>query len=87
LRKNRSSAAAIVRVGVKSGVLWPELDPAWSNWGDGPLAVPELLNLWVYPSLWRPLLPRHLAQLTVERPDLSPELQSLPQVAQQTEGV
>jgi hypothetical protein len=43
------------------------------------------MNLFIYPSLWRPLLPRHLAQLTVERPDLRPELQSLPQVGQQTQ--
>jgi hypothetical protein len=87
LRKNRSLAQAIVRVKVQSGVLWPELDGAWKVWGDGPLTVPEAINLFVYPSLWRPLLPRHLAQLTVERPDLRPELQCLPQVAQQTEGV
>ena len=87
LPKNRSLAQGIVRVSVRSGVLWPELDGAWKVWGDGPLTVPESLNLFVYPSLWRPLLPRHLAQLIVERPDLRPEIQSLPQVAQQTEGV
>jgi hypothetical protein len=87
LRKNPSLAAVIVRVSVRSGVLWPQLDEPSRYWGDGPLAVPEAINLFVYPSLWRPLLQRHLAQLMVERPDLRPELQSLPQVAQQPEGV
>lgn len=85
LRKNSSMAPVIATVSVRSGVLWPELDNAAKMWGDGPLAVPEAMNLFIYPSLWRPLLPRHLAQLTVERPDLRPELQSLPQVGQQTE--
>jgi hypothetical protein len=79
VRKNPSLAAGIVCVGARSGVLWVELDGAFGLWGDGPLVVPESLNLFVYPSLWRPLLPRHLAQLLVERPDLRPELRSLPQ--------
>jgi hypothetical protein len=87
LQKNRSLAPAIVRASVSSGVLWPELDRAWKLWGDGPLMIPEAINLFVYPSLWRPLLPRHLAQLIIERPDLRAELQSLPQVVQQTEEV
>lgn len=87
LRNNPSLAAVIVRVSVRSGVLWPQLDEPSRYWGDGPLAVPEAINLFVYPSLWRPLLQRHLAQLMVERPDLRPELQSLPLVAQQPEGV
>ena len=85
MRKNTALAHGIIRVRVSSGVLWPELDRASSLWGDGPLTVPEAVNLFIYPSLWRPLLPRHLAQLTVERPDLRPELQSLPQVGQQAE--
>jgi len=68
LRKNPSLAAVIVRVSVRSGVLWPQLDEPSRYWGDGPLAVPEAINLFVYPSLWRPLLQRHLAQLMVERP-------------------
>jgi hypothetical protein len=87
LGKNPTLAAGIVRVSVSSGVLWPQLDYSFKIWGDGPLAVPEALNLFVYPSLWRPLLPRHLTQLLVERPDLRPELQSLPQVTRQTGGV
>ena len=82
-----SLAAVIVRVSVRSGVLWPQLDEPSRYWGDGPLTVPEAINLFLYPSLWRPLLQRHLAQLMVERPDLRPELQSLPQVAQQIKGV
>ncbi len=85
LRKNRPLAQGLVRVGVRSGVLWLELDNPWKLWGDGPLTVPEAINLFVYPSLWRPLLPRHLAQLNVERPDLRAELRSLPQVGQQAE--
>jgi hypothetical protein len=87
LQKNSSLAPAIVRASVRSGVLWPELDRAWKLWGDGPLMVPEAINLFVYPSLWRPLLPRHLAQLMIERPDLRAEIESLPQVAQHSEEV
>jgi hypothetical protein len=85
LRKNPSMAPVITTVSVRSGVLWPDLDNASKLWGNGPLAVPESMNLFIYPSLWRPLLPRHLAQLNVERPDLRPELQSLPQVGQEAE--
>ena len=81
LRKNPTFVARIIGVSAKSGVLWPELDGAWKLWGDGPLLLPEAINLFVYPSLWRPLLPRHLAQLLAERPDLHSELESLPQVA------
>jgi len=85
LRKNSAMARVISTVSVRSGVLWPELDNPSKLWGNGPLAVPEAMNLFVYPSLWRPLLPRHLAQLSIERPDLRPELQSLPQMGQQAE--
>ena len=80
LRKNSSLAPAIAMMSVRSGVLWAELDHSSKLWGNGPLVVPEALNLFIYPSLWRPLLGRHLAQLNVERPDLRSELQSLPQV-------
>ncbi len=86
LRKNRSLTPAVVGVSVRAGVLWPELDTAWRSWGDGPLSVPESINLFVYPSMWRPLLPRHLVQLRVDRPDLQAELQSLPQVEEGNES-
>jgi hypothetical protein len=87
LKKNPKLAPTIIGVSVKSGVLWPQLDAAWTLWGDGPLTIPEAINLFIYPSLWRPLLPRHLAQLSVERPDLRQELRSLPQVVQETDSV
>jgi hypothetical protein len=85
MRKYSALAPSVVRVSVRSGVLWADLDRASKLWGDGPLAVPEAINLFIYPSMWRPLLPRHLAQLMVERPDLRSELQSLPPVGQQAE--
>lgn len=87
LHRNGSLTPSILRVGVKSGVLWVELDDSAKLWGDGPLAIPEAINLFIYPSLWRPLLQRHLAQLRVERPDLRAELESLPQVTQKTVSV
>jgi hypothetical protein len=67
-------------VSVNDGVLWVKLDAVWGHWGAGPIVIPEAINCFVYPSLWRPLLPRHQRQLKVERPDLRAELQSLPQV-------
>ena len=84
LRRNPALTHTLSSVSLRSGVLWPELDSSSKLWGDGPLTVPEAINLFIYPSLWRPLLPRHFAQLAVERPDLKPELQSLPQVCQQS---
>jgi hypothetical protein len=86
LRKNGKLASAVVGVSVRTGVLWPELDPAFKLWGDGPLAVPEAINLFIYPSLWRPLLPRHLTQLKVNRPDLRSELRCLPQLEEENEA-
>jgi hypothetical protein len=87
LRKNRLPASTVVGVSVRTGVLWPELDASSKSWGDGPLVVPEAINLFVYPSLWRPLLPRHLKLLRVDRPDLRAELQSLPQVEEENESL
>jgi hypothetical protein len=66
----------IVRVEVRAGVLWPTLDRSAALWGDGPTAVPENINLFIYPSMWRPLLPPHRAQLLTERPDLGNEMGS-----------
>jgi hypothetical protein len=86
-RKNAASAQTIIRVSVRSGVLWPDLDRSSHLWGNAALAVPEAINMFIYPALWRPLLPRHLAQLWVERPDLRPELQSLPQVAKRPDEI
>ncbi|MBE0542222.1 MAG: type IV secretion system DNA-binding domain-containing protein [Verrucomicrobia bacterium] len=48
IRKNPNLAPGIVRVSVRSGVLWPELDQAWTLWGDGPLTFPESINRFVY---------------------------------------
>lgn len=87
LRKNPSLAPSIIEVSIKSGVLWPELDPASKLWGDGPLMIPEAINLFVYPSLWRPLLPQHLRRLRVDRPDLRAELESLPQLGHEPDEV
>ncbi|HWQ93098.1 MAG TPA: type IV secretion system DNA-binding domain-containing protein, partial [Clostridia bacterium] len=78
LEKNATLAPSIIGANVKSGILWPELDPAWTLWGDGPLSIPEAINLFIYPSLWRPLLTRHRAQLLTERPDLRAEIDALP---------
>lgn len=80
LRKNPKQAPGVLCVSVNDGVLWVKLDAAWGHWGAGPIVIPEAINCFVYPSLWRPLLPRHQRQLKVERPDLRAELQSLPQV-------
>jgi hypothetical protein len=66
-------------VEIRSGVLWPRLDDAATVWGDGALTIPESLNLFIVPSLWRPLSRVLLARLTTERPDLREELESLPQ--------
>lgn len=87
LAKNPSLAPSIIRVSVRSGVLWPDLDAAWNRFGNAPMAIPESINLFVYPSLWRPLLNRHFAQLMVERPDLRSELESLSHTVWQNEGV
>lgn len=78
LDKNAALAPSIIGANVKSGILWPELDPAWGLWGDGQLTIPEAINLFIYPSLWRPLLTRHRAQLLTERPDLRAEIDTLP---------
>lgn len=80
LRRNRSLAPSVLGVSVRGGALWCELDPAFTNWGDGKSMIPEAINRFVYPSLWRPLLPRHLKYLMVHRPDLRSKLQVLPQV-------
>ena len=79
--RNPSLAALIEGLGLKSGILWPKLTPATTHWGDGSVTIPESLNLFVYPSLWRPLLLRHRAQLLSERPDLREEIMTLPALA------
>jgi hypothetical protein len=40
-------------------------------------AVHELVNTWIYPSLWRPAKKSHLQRLWVECPILRGELPSL----------
>ena len=69
-------ASVIVELSIQSGVLIPELETLSSWWGDGSTTIPELLNLMLYPSLWRPLKARHVTQLFAERPDLRQELAS-----------
>ncbi len=87
LQRNATFAPSIVGASVKSGILWPELDPAWKLWGEGPLTIPEAINRFIYPSLWRPLLARHRAQLMTERPDLRSEIEGLPHEGLGREGV
>ena len=77
LEKNKDLARAFVGFGVLAGVLWPKLEPCCTWWGDGPLVLPERLNLAVYPSLWRPLRKKHAVRLRRERPDLREQLQVL----------
>jgi hypothetical protein len=79
-RKNRRLASIITRVSVQSGVLWVQLETASTSLVEGPLVVSESINLFVYPSLWRPLLRPHWKQLMIDRPDLREELQSLAQL-------
>jgi hypothetical protein len=79
LDKCQNLAETIQEVSVESGVLWPTLAAAATLWGDGPTMIPEAINLAIYPSLWRPLQPKHLARLELERPDLRNELRLLPQ--------
>ncbi len=69
---------AVTEIAVRSGLLWPKLDRAFTLWGDGETLIPESINLFVYPSLWRSPSPRHRMSLAVERPDLVEELNSLP---------
>lgn len=79
--KYPSLAVLIMSLELRSGILWPELTPATTHWGEGSVTIPESLNLFVYPSLWRPLLLRHRAQLLSERPDLREEIMSVPAIA------
>jgi hypothetical protein len=72
--RNPKLADLVTGVAVKAGVLWPELDLASTMWGDAAVTIPESINLFIYPSLWRPLLMRHEILLRVERPDLGAEL-------------
>ncbi|HEV2247248.1 MAG TPA: type IV secretion system DNA-binding domain-containing protein [Terriglobia bacterium] len=86
---NPSFAPAITEVAIKSGVLWPKLDRAFTLWGAGGVGIPESINLFIYPSLWRSPSRRHLARLLTERPDLAEELRSLvhpPALEQQEES-
>ncbi len=77
LAANKELARAFVGFGVLAGVLWPKLEPCCTWWGDGPLVLPEQLNLAVYPSLWRPLRKKHVVRLQRDRPDLREQLRSL----------
>lgn len=83
LERNAKLATIVTHVSHQSGILWLQLDGPSVWWGDGPLALPAELNSWVYPSLWRPLRPQHVAQLRAERVDLHEELRTLPQLSRQ----
>lgn len=73
-QKNELLASTIVSVKATGGVFWTELDRSSRLWGDGPVIVPESLNLFIYPSLWKPLRERDVRRLREERPDLRDEL-------------
>jgi hypothetical protein len=75
---NHPFAPAVLEIAVKWGVLWPTLDRAFTLWGDAEVGIPESMNLFVYPSLWRTPSIRHRATLAAERPDLADDLKSLP---------
>jgi hypothetical protein len=77
LLENPTFAPAVIGIAVKSGVLWPKLDRAFTLWGNGEFGIPESLNLFIYPSLWRVPSRRHRARLATERPDLADELQAV----------
>lgn len=77
LLANPLLAPAVIEVSIKSGVLWPKLDRAFTLWGDGEVGIPESINLFIYPSLWRSPSRRHRAQLLTERPDLAEEFELL----------
>jgi hypothetical protein len=81
LRKNSSHPSAITQVSVCSGVLWADLDAVSNSCREAPRLVSEAINLFIYPSLWRPLLSRHLRELRLDRPDLRGELESLTKAA------
>jgi hypothetical protein len=81
LLKYPALVTIIEGVSISSGVLWPRLHPATLIWGDGAFSIPQSLNLFIYPSLWRPLRRRHWAHLRSERPDLRQELESQPQMS------
>jgi hypothetical protein len=72
--RNKQDAASIRNVCLSSGVLWPEVEGPTQWWGNGALIIPESINTFVYPSLWRRLKPRHSMQLRVMRPDLRSEV-------------
>jgi hypothetical protein len=80
--RNPSLAKTIVAVELRFGVLWPKLAPSGSCLGHGAYSVPESLNLFVYPSLWRPLSIRDRALVLSERPDLRQEVMSFPTMAE-----
>lgn len=79
--QNPALSAAIVVLELRSGILWPKLDHHLVSLKDGAMVIPESLNLFLYPSLWRPLKMRDRVKLLLERPDLREEILSLPQVA------
>src|SRR5581483_10595464 len=72
--RNPSLAKTVMGVGIKAGVLWPRLDATSTMWGEAAVMIPQSINLFIYPSLWRPVLMRHKAVLRAERPDLAAEL-------------
>lgn len=81
LARYPSAATKIAGVELRSGVLWPKLQAFNASGDERAVLIPESLNLFIYPSLWRPLQPRHRAQLLLDRPDLREEILSLPKVS------
>lgn len=77
LVRNMPLATTITGFEATSGVLWPKMARASVNANQ----VAESINLFIYPSLWRPLASRHSLRLFVERPDLRAEISSLPDFA------
>lgn len=73
-QKNEMLASTIISVRATGGVFWTELDRPSKLWGDGPVIVPESLNLFIYPSLWKPLQQQDATRLREDRPDLIDEL-------------
>jgi hypothetical protein len=67
----------VTAVHVMSGVLCFSLR---NEQTDSFASLHELVNTWVYPSLWRPAKKRHLQRLWAEYPNLRGELQSLRRV-------
>jgi hypothetical protein len=77
MNRHPGMAQTITNVHATDGILWLDLIEPCQWWGEGALLLPEHVNLAIYPSLWRPIKPGHIARLSYERPDLLNELDEL----------